>query len=344
MRIAFLTSANAAWGAEQSLSIVAKGLVALGHTVLIVSDSKEVAGRFRADGITGVVEISHRGTHLSRIVSFRRALRELPDLDAVVLFSVNLYPMTWVLRGRGRPAVLLDIHDNFDGAYARGKVIISALGADRSIVISEFVRKQLPGWMRSSLVPRPMEIPDLPPRVIDDVRVIGVVGRLVPEKRIDLAIRAIAQIDSCRLSVFGSSFSGSEDYARKIQSLAAEVAPGRVIFHGHTPPARIYEEIDLLVVCNPQEASGRTVGEAMARAVPVLVPDLGGAREFILGDGQGFFWESNLLETGLRDALTDLMSDSDRLRSVAAAGHSAMRSRHPLTVAELYQSAVGLST
>ncbi len=117
---------------------------------------------------------------------------------------------------------------------------------------------------------------------------IGFFGRIVPEKGIDVLLRAAAQLSGeWRLRLVGG---GTAEY--DLRSLAGELAIGdRVQFIGQLPSANLpaqYHAIDLLVLPsltrnNWKEQFGRVLVEAMASGVPVIGSD-SGAIPTVIGD------------------------------------------------------------
>lgn len=104
---------------------------------------------------------------------------------------------------------------------------------------------------------------------------IGYAGRLVPEKGIDVLLRAVAGLpDTARLVVIGS---GPERAALEQLSIALGLA-GRVTFRPPSPSTempQVYAQFDALALpsraqANWKEQFGRVLIEAMACGVPVI--------------------------------------------------------------------------
>ena len=109
---------------------------------------------------------------------------------------------------------------------------------------------------------------------------IGYIGRIVPEKGIDVLLRAAARLGGAwRLRLVGGG--SARD---KMLALADSLGAGdRVTFVGQLPSADLpaeYHEIDALVLpsltrANWKEQFGRVLVEAMASGVPVIGSDSG---------------------------------------------------------------------
>ena len=128
-------------------------------------------------------------------------------------------------------------------------------------------------------VPHFIETADIPVKAAPGAGVL-IAGRLSPEKGIDVAIRAVAQMDGAVLDIAGS---GPEE--AMLRSLADSVAPGRVRFHGLVDKAEVQRlMLAASVVAAPSrwyENQPMVVLEALARGTPVVGSALGGMPELI---------------------------------------------------------------
>ena len=148
---------------------------------------------------------------------------------------------------------------------------------------------------------------------------VGYVGRLVPEKGVDLLLEAVAGMDGVwRLAIVGT---GPE--RDRLGELARYLGlADRVSFEGELPSVRMpvfYRELDVLVVPsrsrpNWVEQFGRVLIEAMACGVPVLGSDCGEIPN-VVGQAGLIFPEGDT--EALRAHLVRLMRDRD-LRAVLA--------------------------
>lgn len=141
--------------------------------------------------------------------------------------------------------------------------------------------------------------------------VIGYVGRLVPEKGIDVLLNAIAELEgSWRLRIVGA---GSE--RNPLETLAQRLGiDDRVIFEGELPSLRmpaVYQEMDTLVLPsrsrpNWVEQFGRVLIEAMACGIPVIGSDCGEIPNVIADAGLTFAEEN---APALKQLLRRVMHD-----------------------------------
>lgn len=340
----FVTSAVAPWGAETSLTHIVNGLKEEGHSPAVLTNSPPVAAFVeQRTGARVVLTTISSTSPVARLRAFRRQiLSAAPGGARVVLFSADLYPLAVSFILSRRYVAVLDVHDSFEGLWALAKLRISCFAARRTIAISEFVRAQLGRRRRVSIVSRPIEIPERASNEasasLDEV---GIVGRIVGEKRIDIAIAAVAQVEGVRLHIYGDTFAGSEQLAAELVKLAERHAPGRVIFHGRKEPTEIYSSIGILVVANDREASGRTVGEAMAHRLVVIVPSEGGANEYIKDGASGYSWDSQGGASALAAKIRDATADPVRSREIGERARIAVAAtRTVAVVARSYDSAI----
>ena len=106
-------------------------------------------------------------------------------------------------------------------------------------------------------------------------------GRLSPEKGVDTLIRAVARLTGAvRLHIAGDGPVRAE-----LEALAAEAAPGRVVFHGRLDKAALQS---LVASCMASVVPSRwhenqplTILESYAALVPAVVTDLGGMPELV---------------------------------------------------------------
>ncbi|MBE9471610.1 MAG: glycosyltransferase family 4 protein [Chloroflexi bacterium] len=151
---------------------------------------------------------------------------------------------------------------------------------------------------------------------------IGYVGRLVPEKGVDLLLEAVVGLPGVwRLAIVGS---GPELNRLELLARRLELAD-RVSFEGEISSLRMpvfYRELDALVVPsrsrpNWVEQFGRILIEAMACGVPVVGSDCGEIPN-VVGNAGLIFPEENA--GALREHLMRLMREADLWANLARRG------------------------
>jgi phosphatidylinositol alpha 1,6-mannosyltransferase len=120
---------------------------------------------------------------------------------------------------------------------------------------------------------------------------VGYVGRLATEKRVDL-LAGVSALPGVRLVITGA---GPEEDALRT------ALPGAVFLgeRGGTELARIYASMDVFAHSGPFETFGQTLQEAAASGLPVVAPAAGGPVDLVDDGITGF-----LVTPGAREALT----------------------------------------
>ncbi|MFN0091975.1 MAG: glycosyltransferase [Acidimicrobiales bacterium] len=173
------------------------------------------------------------------------------------------------------------------------------------------------------------------------------VGRLSPEKGIDVLIRAVGLAPRLRLRIAGD---GPDRAA--LERLAGEVAPGRVEFLGLLPRA----EVDALVQgartaalpARWHENMPLSVIEAMAAGVPQVVTGLGGLPELVTDGVEGLVAPVDD-PAALAAALTRLEEDTALAEAMGAAARRTATQRwgaeaHLLALETAYADAASRCT
>lgn len=347
-RYVFVSAAKEPWGAERSLSILLRdpenGL-AKDSQVLCISE--RTASFLRAESGVSAEVVEGISGRVSALLSMYKYIRLQPAGACVVIFSLQflpLIPMVRLLPGVGH-RVVADIHDAPRGWVDRLASAFCVRFAHKAISISEYVSKHL--WMGSFAitVPRPIDLPavdfERAPHVGSTIRV-GIVGRVDREKRIDLVVRAVGSLaDKCDISlhVYGAAHLDA-GYPAELSHLARQFGGDFVQFKGVCEPTAIYSELDILVVANENEPSGRTVGEAMMHGVVVVAPDSGGAQEFFESGVSGVTYEAGN-EESLASVLSDLAHSREmRERLVSKAKSQILDERAPKSAVGAYARAL----
>ena len=157
---------------------------------------------------------------------------------------------------------------------------------------------------------------DVPP---DGFRA-GWIGRLSPEKGVDVAVAALADetLAGAELSVIGD---GAEGAAARALAERLGVA-GRVTWHGAMAgAARFVRAFDVLVLSSRTEGTPITIFEAMAAGVPIVATRVGGVPD-VLRDA-----EARLVAPERPDELAAAIADVHANPAAAARRAAAARAR-----------------
>jgi glycosyltransferase involved in cell wall biosynthesis len=160
----------------------------------------------------------------------------------------------------------------------------------------------------------------------EDHRVIGVVGRLSPEKGQRIFLKAMKKVvhsvPNARALIVGDG----QDRETLERVCEVEGLQRHVIFVGHQERiADYYRAIDLLVLPSLSEGLPNTVLEAMNFGIPVVATSVGGVPE-IIRDGNGVVVPPNdAIALGRR--IIDLIGDRELSRAIGLRGKESLYPR-----------------
>jgi glycosyltransferase involved in cell wall biosynthesis len=279
-------------GAEIQLSLILK-YTRHDCDVVTLYNPGPVAEQIRAGG-TSVRDIGmRRNTELSALLRLRSIIAEgRYDVVHTHLYRSQVYARP-AARLAGTPVVLTTEHSIGETHIERRKMtprvrglyLASELFSDATIAVSDIVRERLIRWgvpaRKITVIPNGLDTAALAfdPAARQRVReqfgispetyLIGALGRLDPNKRIDLMVEAALPMlgERCKVLVIGRG----EDQARVKAAVARLGATEHVIFGGfQSDTAAMMAAFDLYVAASVQETFGLSVLEAMASGLPVL--------------------------------------------------------------------------
>jgi glycosyltransferase involved in cell wall biosynthesis len=298
MRIAIVYDAvypYVAGGAERRYFEIGRRLAARGHSVRLVGwqywDGPAVQ---RRDGVTlhgvGRPKAFHNGDGrrtFSEALSF--ALRAAPavasvDADVIECSSIPYVPTLLsavVTRARRVPLVVSwheymgerwNEYDPRRAWIARRVEDASARCGDLRVAVSEFTKSRLPRGPRTAVIPNGVDC-----RAIAGVRAkrsapdVITIGRLVPHKRVDLLLQALALAPELSGGVIGDG----PEKARLEQLARGLGVDGRVRFYGRVASDNdVYALVKgarVLLAPSEQEGFGMTIVEAQGAGTPAIV-------------------------------------------------------------------------
>lgn len=320
-RVHFVTGATVISGAEHSLMAIARSLDLTGMGIPVLVASNPALGEaWRRDVQSDFIPVSAKAGRLIRNWGFVRVLRTLlRTTDAIVLFDYYLLPALLLARfltPRRRAVTVIDVHDETDSSRLRRLYFwLMPFAVESAICVSGYVARQVSRSLKPAIVHRPIPDRGIRRDSSDSSTVnIGIVGGIAPHKRVAEGVRVVARTTGTRLVIRGRAVPGGEAYLNEVREVARDLLPDRAQFDGHVPASELFDGIDVLLVLNPNEPSGRALAEAQVAGVVVLVPDQGGAPEFVESGLTGFTFRS-LHEASSR--ISDLARDASLRRSVA---------------------------
>lgn len=185
------------------------------------------------------------------------------------------------------------------------------------------------------------------------------VGRLVPRKGFDRAIRALAEVPDAELLIAGGpepALLGAEPEAERLRAVAEECGVAdRVTLLGGVSPERmprLMSEADLVLSLPRYEPFGIVPVEAMACCAPVVATAVGGQLDTVVDDLTGVHVPADVTpgavsgasgglgsgglgsgasadgDRDLADTVRRLLDDPDRLARYGAAGRRRVLARY----------------
>lgn len=191
--------------------------------------------------------------------------------------------------------------------------------------------------------------PDLTPDEVrvkygikQDERLIGVIGRLSPEKGQGIFLHAFKRLIGKIPDVKGIIIGDGPEKEKLIQFCSNNGLKDKIIFTGYQNNiANFYQIMDLMVLPSFSEALPNVVLEAMAFKIPVIATSVGGVPE-IITDGQNGLLVPSGNPDILAEKMIQLLNDYERLKEFS---ENAYRSLYPkfspesraLQILSLYQ-------
>jgi glycosyltransferase involved in cell wall biosynthesis len=288
-----------AGGSEKYLSEVAAGLAARGHRVTIRTAA--YPGALRSEVVDGVRYVRRGGRHTVYLRSLAALAVRRHRADVVVDVQNGVPFLTPLVRS-GRAVVNLVHHVHREqwsvvfgpvvaraGWFLESRVAPRVYARSRYVAVSESTRDELAGLGVDAA--RVTVIHNGTDAVADehvtraDHPVVVVLGRLVPQKRVEIAMRAVRDLapdhPGLELWVVGSGYWDTE-----LHRVADELGiRDRVTFTGHVSEAekhRLLAEAWVLALPSLKEGWGLVVVEAGVHGTPtVAFADVGGLNDSV---------------------------------------------------------------
>lgn len=189
----------------------------------------------------------------------------------------------------------------------------------------------IPNFLPDSI---PMALSRISP--VGDVPVIGMLGRLVPEKGADLLVEAMASLPNARAIIGGD---GPERPAIEAAIQRAGVQE-RVSLAGWVDDvAAFYRAMDVLCVPSRSESFGLILLEAWAYGVPVIATRTSGPSEILTHGHDGLLCDVSA--EALAGALRVVLDDPAQASSMAAHGQTSLKKYRMEAVLPHIQALVG---
>lgn len=297
-RILVYTHALVGGGAERVLALVATELHRRGHEVTFAVDFEAAQNRSYVDPAIPYHVLGRSHATATRALA---AMLRAGSFDIVLagVGASNAKIIAARLLARSSVALVLSAHGRYDAEYGklgRATYFATALTSrlsDRTITVSDDLRRYLVHHFRAE--PRKTQTIHnavlLPP--VEDVpsaeelaargNLVLAVGRLVPEKRFDAIVRAVARgASGARLAILGEGPERDRIVAEAARLGIAE----RVELGGYVPePWGWFRKAKMLALASSTEAFGNVLVEALGHGLPVVSTRCGGPAE-VLSEGR----------------------------------------------------------
>lgn len=382
-RVLFVSHAAVLWGAEQAILRLAPALRERGVQPLLASPADgALAETWQAKGFEHVPlrlplhggirgpgengerprpgEIGREAVVVGRwVAALARAARRA---DVVHSNSLWAHPEVVLAAKLARRPAVLQLHDFVRPGAGRRLLAMSTRTADATIAVTRAVADAVgPGaGSRFEFIGYGVDPADYHPGPPDpaireslggrpSARLVGILGRVDPEKGTAVVVRAVRLLKErgvdVQLAVVGAAHRTQTGYESRVRREAADLGDlVRFVPPQSNPPA-VLRSLDVLVNASTSEPFGLTILEAHACGTPVVATASGGVPEYVR-DG-----ETGLLvpigdERALADALQRLLSDpSLREKLVSTALDQVAREYHISVQADqtvaLYRRLVG---
>jgi len=292
MKVLHVITGLDAGGAELQLAMI------LRHTrhkadVVTLYNPGPVAEKIRAEGAS-VRDIGMKSnTEPGALLRLRKIIKEgRYDVVHTHLYRAQIYARP-AARLAGTPVVLTTEHSIGETHIERRKMtrgvqalyLTSEKFSDATIAVSDIVKDRLVRWGvrpgKVTVIPNGVDTGELgfdsaargrvraQFGIAPDTYVIGALGRLDPNKRVDLTMEAAAPMlgERCKILVIGRG----EDQARLEAAAQRLGVTEHVIFGGYqSDTTAMLAAFDLYVAASVQETFGLSVLEALASGLPVL--------------------------------------------------------------------------
>ena len=363
--VAEVSNSDQVWGAEAAIMALAGPLAARGIDLVMASPAGgeleeqwtkmglrhlplEIGGRLGLrhpdlDTPAGAAQLAREMAVSAGSVA--RIARLARRVDLVASSSLWTHFDCAVAGRLARRPVVLDLHDIV--RPGRGRILLGAAArlSSATVAVSQAVADCVgrTGGGRVRIMFPAVELdrfkpgradPDMRRRLTASVNdpLVGIVGRVDPEKGIDLLVRAMAALEGpaarAHLVVVGSPAFDSGSYLARVRDEAARTLGDRARFVGRMEDVpEVLRALDILVNASVAEPFGLGVLEAEATGVPVVATRSGGVSDF-LSDGDNALLVPCGDEHALARAIERLVADpglrarlARRGRVVAETGH-----------------------
>jgi glycosyltransferase involved in cell wall biosynthesis len=336
MRVLFNLHDAQIGGGQRVAAHIANGLAARGHKVgIMIGRQGPALDWFQA---------AHPSVHMLGLTSLRQPLAVLGAVRLIRKYDV-LYSHAHLggqlagevaARLAGRAHVIHQhnvVRFSVTGwiAAIQRRLYPRLLSRSMFIAVAGHVKTELvaSGFAREHVVviPNGVEVTSLGGSAVKNSRLrIGMLGRLDPQKGMDIFLEAVPLIgrESAEF-VIGASRGASPDYEAKTRNDAA--ALGVEVVEPGSGGVAFLDSLDIVCMPSRHEGLPLVLLESLALGKPVVASDIAGIREVVGESGAAqLVAATNVRE--LANAVTALMGNVVERRRLSEIGHRLVRSRY----------------
>ncbi len=338
VRVLVVSASPLVWGAERSLLGLAPLLAQRGIALTLASPRGQMSEawcalglphlewavaprlglRTASDGRPGPRALAKE---ISTTVQNARQLARMARQSDVIHSNSLWIHLDCALAGRlSRRPVVLELHDLVRPGLGQRVLRVAVRLASRTVAVSRAVAATVgPATEGLRVIPQAVDIERFHPGPQDaswrarlssrpNEPIVGVVGRVDPEKGIRTVVQAMSMLDGraarSHLAVVGAPGLDDGSYESELRAEASSLLGDRSRFVGPVDEVPVVlRSLDVLVNASDSEPFGLSVLEAQASGVPVIGTDAGGLPEFVTDGETGL-----LVAPGRPDALAAELS------------------------------------
>lgn len=288
---------------------------------------------------------------------------EQPDIVHTWLFAANAYGRLMVGRRRSPRPKLIVSERCVDVWKAGWQLWLDQKLIERtdrlignSVAVAEFYKSIGYPADRISVIPNGIEVPTPTPfdrdallaelEIPRGVPVIGFVGRMAKQKRVDDLVFAMALVSILRPDAH-LLLVGDGPERDKLTKFARDIdIDHHTRFTGHrADAAKLLRIMDLFWIASDFEGQSNSIMEAMAAGLPVIATDIPPNRELVV-DGETGFLVRVGDRAGFQQFADRILADPELARRLGDAGRERMRQNFSIdkmvaTHARLYREVLG---
>lgn len=331
IRVLHVASGDLYAGAERMVEELAIAQAAMPdvRVIVVLMNDGILASRLREASVETICLEERRRSALSLLLSLRSIIKEqgvaivhthrfkehiLGSLASIgIAASVRtVHGLQEFRRQTSMKGLAIDLMDNICARFLQKPIV--CVSEELRERYGEIYKGSRPTCIRNGIDRgRLINAASLPVPQLRGKVLLGVFARLVPVKKIDVAIAVARQVrsklgDGVVLHIFGD---GPLRDSLEQQANGC----GGIVFHGNTDDAPAYlEQIQALLLPSEHEGMPVAVMEAMALGIPVVASRVGGLPELLADGERGWLVEAGSVQ-GFAEAVCEVvMNHAERVR------------------------------